>query len=364
MTRRMLASTLLFTAAGCVHVADDRADRDLTVGKASIAGASVDVADGLSAVRSLSPRSLHLWAGAPAVTAHLHVGAETAGRWTVRLENTLFDAIVEAKAGGSSLAIEEQPPEVRTDRTFFVELAEGDTDLTIVPPEAEDISPFRFAIYADVQEAIDRVQDIYRKMNEDPTLRFALITGDLTSQGKPEQLERFQREMRTLTFPCYATIGNHELGTRDDLFQEYFGRASYRFWYRRMQFLMVDSASATVAPKVYDWLDGWLGEHEGSLRLAIMHIPPIDPVGERNGSFASRAEAAKLLGTLHRGGVDLTVYGHVHSYYAFENAGIPAYISGGGGAIPERLDGIGRHFLVVTADPAAAKTEVTMVRVD
>lgn len=41
--------------------------------------------------------------------------------------------------------------------------------------------------------------------------------------------------------------------------------------------------------------------------------------------------------------VDLTVHGHVHSYYAFANAGIPAFITGGGGAIPERFDAIGRQ---------------------
>ena len=43
---------------------------------------------------------------------------------------------------------------------------------------------------------------------------------------------------------------------------------------------------------------------------------------------------AKLLGMLSAAGVDLTLYGHVHTYLEFTNAGIPAYISGGGGAIP------------------------------
>jgi 3',5'-cyclic-AMP phosphodiesterase len=54
----------------------------------------------------------------------------------------------------------------------------------------------------------------------------------------------------------------------------------------------------------------------------------------------------------------------VHSFYAFTNAGIPAYISGGGGAIPQRLDGIGRHYLVVDVDSARQISEVAVVRVD
>lgn len=64
--------------------------------------------------------------------------------------------------------------------------------------------------------------------------------------------------------------------------------------------------------------------------------------------------------TLADGDVDLTVYGHVHSFYAFENAGI----TGGGGSIPERLDGIGRHDLAIDVEPEPQRFEVGVVRVD
>ncbi len=60
----------------------------------------------------------------------------------------------------------------------------------------------------------------------------------------------------------------------------------------------------------------------------------------------------------------MTIYGHIHSYYAFSNAGIPAYISGGGGAIPERFDGIGRHYLTVDVDPVSGVIETGLVRID
>ena len=92
------------------------------------------------------------------------------------------------------------------------------------------------------------------------------------------------------------------------------------------------------------------------MHVVVTHIPPLDPVGERNAAFGSRAEAAKLLQRLASGTVDLTLYGHVHSYYAFGNAGIPAYISGGGGAHPEKLDGIGRHYLAVDMSESGALT--------
>ena len=88
------------------------------------------------------------------------------------------------------------------------------------------------------------------------------------------------------------------------------------------------------------------------------------PIGVRNGSMASRSEADKLLAKLAEGRVDLTLYGHIHSYYSFDNAGIPAFISGGGGAIPERFDKIGRHFMVFEADARHGITARDLIKVD
>src|SRR5690606_20030834 len=123
--------------------------------------------------------------------------------------------------------------------------------------------------------------------------------------------------------------------------------------FKGVAFSLVDSGNASLDPIVYDWLDGWLDRAAGDVHVFGTHFPPIDPVGARAGSFRSRKEAAKLLSRLAAGAVDLTLYGHIHSYYSYENAGIPAYISGGGGALPEKLDGIGRHFLTIDVDPQA-----------
>ena len=177
------------------------------------------------------------------------------------------------------------------------------------------------------------------------------------------ELRRFQAEMRTLPFPLYASPGNHDIGTDEHHFQRTFGRCSFSFAYGGVRFTSLDSASATLAPKVHQWLDRWLAAGRDGLHVVISHIPPLDPVGTRNGAFASRMEAADLLGRLARGGVDLTIYGHVHSYYAFENAGIEAIITGGGGAIPQRLDGIGRHYLVVEADPEKGRFMSAPIRI-
>jgi 3',5'-cyclic AMP phosphodiesterase CpdA len=282
------------------------------------------------------------------------------------LENALPGADLEVIAADSGVILMARGAEAPTERRWTVITPAGGAvvRLRFSPPDAEVTQPWRFAVFADVQEDIDRVQDIYRRMNQDPGIRFAVMSGDLTSRGGRDELLRFQRELKTLAFPVYATLGNHELGTRDDLFHEYYGRGNFSFPFRGVRFTLLDSASATIAPAAYDWLDGWLTDGRDGLHFVFMHIPPLDPVGTRGGAFASRLEANKLLSRLAAGAVDTTFYGHVHSYYAYSNAGIPAYITGGGGGIPERFDGIARHYLVVDVDPGVGLAQTALVRVD
>ena len=101
------------------------------------------------------------------------------------------------------------------------------------------------------------------------------------------------------------------------------------------------------------------------MNIFLTHYPPIDPVGTRAGGFRSADDGYRLLARLADGNVDLTLYGHIHTYIQFDNAGIPARISGGGGARPMRWDGIDRHFLSVDVDPVQNRvTSVDLHRVD
>jgi 3',5'-cyclic-AMP phosphodiesterase len=346
----------------CLQVADDRARRDQRVGRASQNGLSVVVDDGLAAVRALQTNALTLWAQAPQLAFSL---SRTDGDppLTLAIENALPDAELHREGGTVVPPLPAEPGAPATLRRWNLDVA-ANARFLLLAPDRDRRETFRFAAFADVQERLEDVQDIYRLMSFDPTIRFAIMNGDLTDMGSIADLLQFQREMRTLRFPVFATLGNHELGTAGPPFQDLFGRASFSFDFRGARFTLLDSASATLSPLVYTWLDGWLRDGAGAFHLVTMHIPPLDPIGVRNGGFASRLEAHQLLGRLAASGVDLTIYGHVHSYYAFANAGIDAYISGGGGGIPERMDGIARHYLTVDVDPASQRFQVAVVRVD
>jgi len=374
--RRSLFVALLFTVVAgpsCVDVARSRAETDVTIGQSSTDAMDVSVEDGLACVRAVSDGVLELRAQAP--TLRVRVTRKTAGdTFHLRLRNALADATLEARdvESGAALAALGEPfgdaePNDPTDKAWRVSLPASGArviELRVHAPDEADESPYRFAVLADVQEAVVSVRDVYARMRDDRALRFVLFSGDLTQRGSREELVEFEERERELPIPLYATLGNHELGSGRVYFQEMFGRASFHFDFRGVAFSLLDSGSATIDPLVYDWLSGWLGAAQDRVHVVSTHIPPFDPVGFRSGAFASRAEAAKLVAMLAAGHVDLSVFGHVHSYYAFSNAGVPAYISGGGGAIPERMDGIGRHYLVVEVDPRVGVRTVGVTRVD
>lgn len=345
-----ITCTFLATLTGCLDVGDVRAQRDEVVGQAKSESLSVNVKDGHASVRSFSAGELTLWGQAPTLQWTLKTGTE-AQMWSIRVRNSMNAAkLTLTKDGASPQSLIRQPSTLPTVGQWTTMLDANSTyTMTLKTDDADLEGSFRFVVYADVQDKIGQVQDIYQTMSLDDTIQFGLISGDLTEQGAVAELERFQKEMETLPFPCFATLGNHELGNGETLFHDYFGRGNYSFVYRGVRFTMLDSASATISPMVYPWLDQWLSEGRDQLHMVIMHIPPLDADGFRHGAFASRGEAMQLLKRLADGNVDMTIYGHVHTYTAFSNAGIPAFISGGGGAIPMRLDGIGRHYMQIDA---------------
>ncbi len=353
-----LCGALLSTA--CLDVGDQRAEADLTVGRAETDALNITVDRGAAQVRNITDEALTLWASTPQATVRLTSTRD--GMVTLTAQNIM--ASTTTTIDGVALQETDASRPVPTEGVWRVPVTAGDeTVIELAAPEPAAAERWEFVAFADVQDDIDRVQDLYGPMRENPEIRFGLISGDLTEEGSPAQLERFQREMRTLPFPCYATLGNHELGTSETLFHEYFGRGNHHFAWGGAHFTLLDSASATIAAPVWEWLDEWLAQGAEAPHMVMMHIPVLDENGLRNGAFASRAEANRLIGRFAQGGVDLAVYGHVHTYSAYSTAGIPTYISGGGGAIPMRLDGIGRHFLNVEVDPARQTFDVGVVRV-
>lgn len=361
--RRALLCVLSSLVAACLRPAEERAELDGNVGYAEAAGMRVEVEDGLAAVRSFDGERLELWAQAPALRIGIALEQDGSSPRPLRLTvlNCMRDALLAADGADGILGM---PVEGRAAACeFALEVADG-TSLSLAPAGADAPGTFVFAVLSDIQSAVDRVGDIFARMNEDPELQFVVSTGDLVDTGARRELRFFQEQMALLSVPLFSTVGNHEMGAPASNWHELFGPFNVHFRFKQVAFSLVDSGNATIDPRVYERLDRWLAEARAGAHAVLTHVPPIDPAGLRGGSFRSRKEAAKLLQKLGEGQVDALFLGHIHSYYAFSAAGVPTYISGGGGAVPEKLDGIERHYLRVRASAERGVESVALVRVD
>ncbi|HEY5945561.1 MAG TPA: metallophosphoesterase [Kofleriaceae bacterium] len=356
--KRLLIVGLL---AACTRPADERAPLELSVGNAAIADASVEVAGGLAAVRELTDHKLELWANSPVLSINLVVGNTAGGDWTIIVRNTLVDAVLDEGTARYTRDVDQHP----TVGIFHVPLAPGAHTLRVAPPDADTIEPFTVAAMADIQTALPEVDDVFERISAVPNARFVIAMGDITERSQVDEYELFEKQLVTLTIPFYTTLGNHELWADPARFFDRFGRASFQFEFKGAMFTFADSGDAGIDPLVEEWLQGWLANARDRTSIFLTHIPPIDPLGVRYGGFRSTQDGRRLLTRLAEANVDLTLYGHIHTYVKFDNAGIPAYISGGGGAEPMKWDGINRHFLVVNIDPVAGAIQsVDVVRVD
>ncbi len=338
----LLGAALLGT---CVRPADQRSMDEFEVGLAEEAGLRVVVVDGQAAIRELGAQRLVLWSQAP----QLEIRVESASARTLRLEvrNCMPDA--EAELAGLTITASSKPR--ATWCVYNLDLPAGESTIFVAAPDWQEETRFRFADLGDIQTALGSVHEVFEAISAIPDLRFVMCTGDVLEQGEIREYDLFQEKLNALDIPFYSTLGNHELTQSVLRWHNRFGRYSVHFRFKGVDFSYVDSGSASLDPILHDQLQNWLDAGRDRIHIFGTHYPLIDPVGARNAGFRSRNEANKLLVNLAKGKVDLTIYGHIHSLYKFKNAGIPAFISGGGGALPERFDGIDRHFLIVEVDP-------------
>lgn len=349
MKRSFVVLALL---SACLRPAEDRARLDEVVGRVEETSLSV-VAGGQAALHRTA-EGVRGWAAAPTLQLEVRADAD----FVLVLDNVLPDAVLQR----GDLTVARELSERATQGRWSVPA--GDAPYLLRALDAEASEPLTIGVLSDIQEAVGEVQDIFSRMNED-SLRFVVSTGDLTENGSRDQLERFQEELERLDVPFYSTVGNHEVPGESD-WHALYGPFSVFFHFHQVAFSLVDSSVATVDPLARARLDDVVAANRGAAHVFLTHIPLFDPSGIRAGAFRSRNEAAALAADLAEGDVDALFFGHVHSFYAFSTAGVPSYISGGGGAIEEELDGISRHYLRVTLDPTSDDPvrEVGVVRVD
>ena len=178
---------LLASGGGCTDVADARAQRDARIGQASAPGISLRVHDGLARATGLTPPGLYLWLQAPDVSLDVDDRRRRARRSRSSPTTSSPTPRWSRRAPVAGVTVEpitavawRRPRGAGLSRRLR---GGGTLTLRIAPPTADTAGPWRFAVFADVQEAIDRVQDIYRRMSQDAGIRFAVMTGRSDRNG-------------------------------------------------------------------------------------------------------------------------------------------------------------------------------------
>ena len=339
----------------CLRPSEDNVRLDEVVGQASTDSLTIDT-KGQAAVSVLGNSAI-LWAAAPS----LSITIETNESVSLTINNVLKDA--ELRAGTETIM--RLSAERDTQARFNIPARLSGRELMLMTPDALTSDAFKVVVLSDIQEAIDEFGDIVTRINEEEDIDFVVSTGDLTRRGGIDELIRFQEELRSLDVPFFSTVGNHEVPGSQE-WHEMFGPFSVFFEYKGVAFTLLDSSTATIDPEAKIRFEEFASLHLERPHLFLTHVPLLDPSGIRSGAFRNRHEGIALASDLRDANVDALFFGHVHSFYTFSLASVPSFISGGGGAIQERLDGIERHYLKVSLDPDSPSPlrDVTVVRVD
>jgi 3',5'-cyclic-AMP phosphodiesterase len=362
--RLLLLATLLLSACESSRAAEERAERDLLLGLAENERFRFIAEDGAVHVRELTENSVTARTSAAELRIRIERKAPELESLTLRLWNLPPTFRLRAERGVLG------PDDVPVSGTPDPSLTLGASWTVRFPPGTESVeleaarrapTDFTFLAFGDIQGGIDRFEDVIAKVNAEPEADFILMLGDLTSTSRQNEFERVEAAYAQIRFPIYATPGNHDVFTAE-AYQERFGRASFSIMHKGVRFTSVDSASAALAPSTWQRLGSWLEAGRSDPHVIFSHIPATEPTGLRSGQWNSRREARHFIAASAEAGVDLLLFGHIHSFDGYALNGIPAFISGGCGAIEEQLDGIDRHFLRIHVRDG--RPEVEVVRVD
>ncbi|MDR2494153.1 MAG: metallophosphoesterase [Spirochaetaceae bacterium] len=112
---------------------------------------------------------------------------------------------------------------------------------------------------------LDRLREV---VASDPAVRFVAVLGDITQNGRAEDLETFINTVRSFQVPCYPVIGNHDIYHNNwPVWRDLVGSTSYKIEIEtggnRDALLILDSANAFFGSSQIGWLDAELEAARG-----------------------------------------------------------------------------------------------------
>jgi 3',5'-cyclic AMP phosphodiesterase CpdA len=159
--------------------------------------------------------------------------------------------------------------------------------------------------------------------------QFVVITGDITQNGKREDLECFINFVKELKdkkrIPCYPVLGNHDIYFNNwHNWRDLIGSSCYRIGASGSgtTLFILDSANTSFGFRQFDWLERELGKTSGHVFLfthANFFVKDLSFADMQQ--FTDVKERARVVSLL-AGRVDAVFSGHIHKRIERESGGV------------------------------------------
>jgi predicted phosphodiesterase len=165
---------------------------------------------------------------------------------------------------------------------------------------------------------LEKLKDVI-KNNSD--IKFVVINGDITHDGKRENIEKFLQIAGTLGVPCYPVIGNHDVFFGNwKVWEEMIGSTCYRINSGSATLLILDSVNSYLGAKQLDWLENELKE-TGDRVFIFSHVNFFVESPFEAAQFTDTRERGRFISLL-KGRCDMIFSGHSHVRHITEIGGI------------------------------------------
>lgn len=163
---------------------------------------------------------------------------------------------------------------------------------------------------------LERLKDII-----DDDIKFVVINGDITQNGKQEDLEKFIQIANSLGVPCYPVAGNHDVYFGNwHVWKKLIGSTCYSVNGDSATLLILDSANAFFGARQLDWLEKELSKAKGRV-FVFSHVNLFVGNPFNIQQFTDVRERARITSLL-KGRCDIMFMGHSHQRLIREIGGV------------------------------------------
>lgn len=234
-------------------------------------------------------------------------------------------------------------------------------------------STVRFAVIGDNHGVNAVYQRAIKEIAKQP-VDFLLNLADTSEFGMRQEFEDVRTLEKTLPFPVYHTVGNHDIkaDASRQIFEDVFDHApTYAVDQGPLHLIVLDNADRKVgfSDATLRWLTDDLKKNNTKTIVIAYHRPfdlPLSAVTGDDETATSRASNEQFFQIIQPYNISFILTGHVHTFLQYTVGDIPAVVSGGGGDPAQTILGGPAanyfHYLVVTISGSAVTHELHRIQ--